>query len=141
MKSITATIAILLSITSNSAAYEFDPVRDKRARDFYGNFVNAEIEKFNPDEDTMFFTRKVGGQVCAAIDQYAVFDFKRLEKFTIGKKKQAYQVLEPGASEDDPAKLALIYQVCGTPFTPDASKVNTKATNIISDEASCKALA
>jgi hypothetical protein len=49
--------------------------------------------------------------------------------------------LEPGATDDDPAKLALIYQVCGSPFTPDAAKVNSKATAIITDDASCKALA
>jgi hypothetical protein len=69
----------MASITNG---YEFDPVRDKRARDFYRGLRLTQIEQFNPEEDTQFFGKQVGGQVCAAVDEYAVFEFSKLEKLT-----------------------------------------------------------
>jgi len=56
--------------------------------------------------------------VCAAVDEYALFDFAKLHGLGTSKKKpQAYQVLVKG-DDGQPAKLALVYSICGKPFKP-----------------------
>ena len=80
--------------------------------------------------------------MCAAADSYAVYDFKKFDAYTKGEKgKYAYKVLEAGASDDEPAKFAIIYAICGKAFKPDASKLNTDKAKVIADMKSCNDLA
>lgn len=96
----------------------------------------ARIDNFSPEEDTEFFGKKVGGSVCAAVDEYALFDFAKLHGLGTSKKKpQAYQVLLAGG-DGEPAKLALVYSICGSSFKPEAEKINSDETTI-TDADSC----
>lgn len=87
MKHFTAAFALLLSVASFVSAYEFDPARDKRAKDFFRSLVIQEIHNFKPEEETQFFGAEVGGKVCVAVADYALFSFKKMAvKGTDGKE-------------------------------------------------------
>lgn len=61
MKYLTAIVAGLLSAVTATTTYEYDPVRAKRAREFYKELVLAEVHKFDESEQAQLFDLEVGG--------------------------------------------------------------------------------
>lgn len=104
----------------------------------------TQIENFDESEQTQFVLNKIGGLVCQAFDKFAVFDFKKFDKFQVETDKAyALQVVEPADSKPDESmpKMSMIYKVCGKDFDPLEKKdlLSTfKHKEIVSDKyASC----
>ena len=58
--------------------------------------------------------------MCQGFDDYALFDFKKLDALEgDGDKKIGVNVIEKGAKPEDAPKVAMVYRVCGSSFSPD----------------------
>ena len=125
--------------------YHSDAAREARASRFYKDLRLTQLDKLTPAEQTELFARSIGGKVCTAIDDYAIFDFKKLDAETRGNvkdKTQAYLTIEPGNSAGkDADKLGLVFKLCGDLGKPDAAKINTENENVIKNKESCDNMA
>lgn len=132
-------ISLLVSMfLGKRVEYHYDKARAARARNFYNGLMLKQNKQYDPEQQTQLITKRVGGKVCQAYDDYALFDFNKLSKMKNPTAAKPYSAII--LNKD--AKIALIWDVCGMPFVPEKDKlIGDDLTDYVTDDfASCKAL-